>query len=253
MAHEVAPRLSTIVAGQEGLLAKRRAESAVRKQRKTNGLKSSTLALNNRKRYSSFTSQGLVADESGELHDPEYEGIKIVQHRGRDGSSSGRDSDSEVGTSSSEEDEEATNYDHRPSRSYHHRAVGATSHNQHTTIRDINSRYTNGLGGGLSSSSQHLNAYSSTINNRSRLSNMSTRSSEYSGDSVTGGGSRSKSLRNYGGGGVTYLAPSVTMPPTSAYGNVEPYNPVSVSWHEKRTDLYRPSRCLAGPDEGGVS
>jgi len=167
-AHAHAPGLATMVAGHH------------------HGMSRRTSANSNGKRYSKSEFQHLVADEHGDLHDPEYEAIRIVR---RQPSVSGS-SDSSVVSSSTEEESTANttpfrNYRYQPPPTSNRRPINAPAPSFHTT-------------------------------------SQSTRSSD---------NTSSASRRTYAGSGVTYLAPSITMPPnlSSSYASsmmsAEQYNP----------------------------
>lgn len=169
-AHEHAPGLATMVAGHHHRMSRRTSANS-------NG---------NRRSGQQSPFQHLVADDNGDLHDPEYEAIRIVR---REPSISGSSDDSVVSSSTEEESTNNVpfgNYRYQPPAASNRRPINAAAPSFRTT-------------------------------------SQSTRSSDNTSNT---------SRRTYAGSGVTYLAPSITMPPnlSSSYASsmmpTEQYNPV---------------------------
>lgn len=180
VAHERAPGLATMVAGHH------------------------QMPRNTTKRYSASEYRHLVPDESRELHDPEYEGIKIVR-RPSVSTVSSTETSSEIST-------------HLPA----HIAPSYERNNRNASLK-------------LSAPPHDMHSHGLVSPGRlktDKSKSLSTnRSSEHSGTETR------RSMRTFGEGGVTYLAPSITMPATSSDGNLDgnvrivssgSYNPVSI-------------------------
>lgn len=224
--HEKAPGVATLVAGHEGSIQVGRSGNRLARPKSSKG-----------KRYSRNEVAHLVPDQDGgdELHDPEYQAIKIVERR----PSPNAEEDSSASNASSTEDEEENgmeafsptrrSFDYnglrQPSRSYTHRP-----HTQPTTSYRLNSS-----GGGLGGSGTF--GSSSTAMGNGHMSHMSRSANPSSSylrppSVMTHSTDRSSSRRTFTEGPSTYLAPSITMPAVGVqYGapKAEPYNPVSSS------------------------
>ena len=259
VAHERAPGLATIVAGHNGVFQGRMSGRTRRGSHNGSGAK----------RYSAPEFQHLVPDESGELHDPEYEGIKIVQRK--PSSSSTHSSSSGVSSVSTEEEDTTglglgftsptsssrtayTNYSYLPPPQSGRRTTNKaynTSGASSSGTRHYSSSFNYNTGSSLGAPST---SYAST----SRIGSMAEAEARsmrtVGGSSLRAGQSsvlapptmraastssrsstdRSSRHRNYTGNGVTYIAPSLTMPPpasSASYGGstmtaTEQYNPV---------------------------
>lgn len=228
VAHERAPGLSTMVAGHNYTYTFLNNVAPGKAK--------------NNKRYSASEYQHLVPDELGELHDPEYESIKIVTRKPSVSTIGDATSDSEESSDLDESESEASSsrtgpmpglgrshpsYRYVPSyERYRNTSLNATTfgsqqpktlqgfttslsaHHSSSSARSQRSRDSS-FNPNISGSSYASNANGSFAS--SRLSATHPRpESTFTGDS----GGR-KSTRTYADGGVTYLAPSVTMPPSS--------------------------------------
>ena len=178
VAHERAPGLATMVAGHHHR------------------------PKNTTKRYSASEYQHLVPDESGELHDPEYEGIKIVR---RPSVSTVASTDTPSEASVSHPPQSGPSYQRYPNASYNTAVPPQNKHLQ-------------GLAAPLRTTPKRPSSV------------LTSQLSEPSVAETRG------SVRTYGEGGVTYLAPSITMPAVSSRDSISgsgravssgSYNPVS--------------------------
>lgn len=237
--HEKAPGVSTLVAGHPDGLGER-----------TNrlGLPKSSRKSSN-KRYSSNEVAHLVPDQDGgdELHDPEYQAIKLVE-RPPALPSDASDNSSLASSTEDEADEgmEAFSPKNRNALLANTTSIGFSSSS--TTVinkhkkRDEPSRsyrtYSNdpagpgrgdtsllGVGGPSTSNGrlgQSLRSYATTSGNGGTTKFLRPPSVD------THSTGRSSSRRTFADGPATYLAPSITMPPiNSALGEPRPqgYNP----------------------------
>jgi hypothetical protein len=228
VAHERAPGLSTMVAGHNYTYT---------------FLNNAAGKAKNNKRYSASEYQHLVPDELGELHDPEYESIKIVTRKPSISTIGDAASDSEESSDLDESESEASSsrtgpmpglgrshpsYRYVPSyERYRNTSLNATSFGaqQPKTLQ--------GFTTSLSAHHHSSSARSSRSNNSSASFNPNISSSSYTSNAngsfassrlsatyrrpestLTGNSGGRKSTRTYADAGVTYLAPSVTMPPT---------------------------------------
>ncbi|CAD6579470.1 MAG: hypothetical protein CYPHOPRED_000893 [Cyphobasidiales sp. Tagirdzhanova-0007] len=141
---------------------------------------------NTTKRYSASEYQHLVPDESGELHDPEYEGIKIVR---RPSVSTVASTDTPSEASVSHPPQSGPSYQRYPNASYNTAVPPQNKHLQ-------------GLAAPLRTTPKRPSSV------------LTSQLSEPSVAETRG------SVRTYGEGGVTYLAPSITMPAVSSRDSI---------------------------------
>lgn len=252
--HEKAPGVSTLVAGHpDGL-----------NDRTTNrlGLPKPT---RNTKRYSSNEVAHLIPDQDGgdELHDPEYQAIKLVERPPT--LPSDASDNSSIASSTEDEAEEGMEAFSPKKRnallnsSMNNTSIGFSSSNttvnKHKTREAPSRSYRNyrhdlpstsrvdssllGVGGPSTSNGrlgQSLRSYATTSGNGGSANFLRPPSVN------THSTGRSSSRRTFADGPATYLAPSVTMPPINGgLGEARPegYNPVSLDYAEGNRD--RPS------------
>lgn len=240
--HEKAPQLATLVAGHGDGGLKQAAKDV--KDRAVSNITAGKNKSKN-KRYSSSEKQHLVEDESGELHDPEYESFRMVQnpstHHSRTSRSNGGESDdgySVSETSEETEDEAVASVRMKQAELMN----GKTSLNRPPLPTSSRS----GIGAGQPSRSYRGSSLHTPISASHRTSNAHPSGSAFGNilaGSLAGSRRGTPSIRSKASdgsdrpekrtGGVTYLAPSIAMPPVaSSYASsttIQPqaYNPVS--------------------------
>lgn len=243
--HERAPALATLVAGHGDGGLKQAAKDV--RDRAINAAAKGK-ANRNGKRYSTQEINHLVPDETGVLHDPEYESFRIIQPSAQNsqysGSVNGHADDDEhsqsASSSDTEEDEEAATARQRQAELMNGKTslpasqlakrpgVGSRHGTDPTSPRPSRSYRVTTASNGTSFRNTPSHPHTSGLGalvSANRSTTPSIRSQSSGSDQASRLGPRS-------GNGVTYLAPSITMPPAaSSYQSIatiqaQAYNPV---------------------------